>query len=267
MMEDMMGDHGEPPEEGATWVEDYERAGVHVSGYWRGRDGHKIYQVEESGPRSLGGGFDPGDSNVLRKKRPGERDWDRVNVRIENLIHKEGRLSKGDVEGLKDTTVQLIMSKRKINRGTYDNARVAYEIDPDSASMDEYVALSLYSHITAVKLAESKKLDKNKVGLLIHNGGDLAIEALASNPDLPDDCWEMVESQCSWNEGVCARLACNPSWPNANAAGRLYASGQWGEIPAMGVTLLERGDLDDDVKRGILKMNDQWNKDRRWYNG
>jgi hypothetical protein len=35
----------------------------------------------------------------------------------------------------------------------------------------------------------------------------------------------------------------------------------------MGVTLLERGDLDDDVKRGILKMNDQWNKDRRWYNG
>jgi hypothetical protein len=38
----MMGDHGEPPEEGATWVESYERAGVSVSGYWRGKDGRRI---------------------------------------------------------------------------------------------------------------------------------------------------------------------------------------------------------------------------------
>jgi hypothetical protein len=38
--------HGEPPVQGATWVEDYERAGVHVTGYWRGPNGEHLAPVE-----------------------------------------------------------------------------------------------------------------------------------------------------------------------------------------------------------------------------
>lgn len=49
-----MSDHGEPPEEGATWVEPYERGGVNVSGYWRGKDGRKIESREVSrSPQSV----------------------------------------------------------------------------------------------------------------------------------------------------------------------------------------------------------------------
>ena len=45
-------EHGEPPVQGATWVEDYERAGVHVSGYWRGPNGEHLEPVEVNHPTS-----------------------------------------------------------------------------------------------------------------------------------------------------------------------------------------------------------------------
>jgi hypothetical protein len=43
-----MSDHGEPPVQGATWVEDYERAGVHVTGYWRGPNGKRLQSLEST---------------------------------------------------------------------------------------------------------------------------------------------------------------------------------------------------------------------------
>ena len=50
IMEDKMSDHGEPPVSGATWVEDYERAGAHVSGYWRGPNGEHLEPLEQNSP-------------------------------------------------------------------------------------------------------------------------------------------------------------------------------------------------------------------------
>jgi hypothetical protein len=51
VQDDGVDAHGNPPVSGATWVEPYDRAGIHVSGYWRGPNGEKI-QVEDSGSHS-----------------------------------------------------------------------------------------------------------------------------------------------------------------------------------------------------------------------
>jgi hypothetical protein len=68
-MEDRMEDRVEPPEQGATWVEGYERAGSHVSGYWRGKDGHKIIIGESNGGRPST------PVNVLSKKKAGHSNF------------------------------------------------------------------------------------------------------------------------------------------------------------------------------------------------
>ena len=50
---------GMPPVSGATWVEDYERAGVHVSGYWRGPNGERLEPVKASGGHNRSGRLAP----------------------------------------------------------------------------------------------------------------------------------------------------------------------------------------------------------------